>query len=537
MAPNAQVLRNRANSLMAGFSPGQRVVVVVAALALIIGGVVFTQWASKPTMVPLYSNLSSDDASQITGKLQSSHVSYTLADGGSTIMVPQSKVYQTRLDMAGAGLPSGGESGYTLLDKQGITTSDFLEHVDYQRALEGELDKTIQSMDGIETASVNLNIPQSDVFADENQKTTASVLLKTTGSQELSSTQVTSIVNLVAGAVQGLNPTDVSVTDSKGRALSVAGQGVGTGADSDAQSTTTAALEDDLNNKIEALLTPVVGAGKAVVQSNASLDWNKVQQTSEQYNPDNKPVTPSSQSTQTENYGSGASAAGATGCLGANVTVTTTACQANTSTGGTGSGSYSTSNVTQDNDVDKTVTQTENTPGSINRLSVAVLVDSSVPNVDTAKIQQLVTQAAGLQSSRGDTVTVSAMPFDTSAATEAAKQLKAADQAKKSAQTLGLIKTVATVLIIGAVLALLFFTTKKKAKNYTSTPISLAELDAAMPSLPSADDLMSSLEAPPDNSPEALERAKVDQEITNLIEKQPDEVASLLRNWLADRRS
>lgn len=535
--PNAQDFRNKANSMLAGFSPGQRVVVGIAVVTLVVGGIFFAQWASKPNMVPLFSNLSSDDAASITSKLQSSHVSYKLADGGNTIMVAQSQVYQTRLDMASAGLPNGGNSGYTLLDKQGITTSDFIEHVDYQRALEGELAKTIQSIQGVDAASVNLVIPQSDVFSGDSQKPTASVLVKTTGGQQLTNQQVTSIINLVGGAVEGLDPKNVSVTDDKGRNLATAGQGVNGGAgDGSDQSATTNALESDLNSKIQALLTPVLGSGKAVVQTNADLNWDKVSQTSEIYNPDNRPVTPLSQSTQTESYnGSGAGTA-ATGCLGAGVTVTSNTC-VNGNTSGTGSSTpYSSQNNTQDNGVDKTVKQTETTPGSINRLSVAVLLDSNVPNVDVAQVQQLVTQAAGLQSARGDTVSISKMPFDSTQANSDKAALQAANKAKQSQQTMGLIKTGGTVAIILMVLGMLWFLTKKRAQNFNSMPLSMAELDAAMPALPSADDLMTEVHVD-DNTPEALERKKVDKEITDLIDKQPDEVASLLRSWLADRRS
>lgn len=543
MALDTNNLKNKASSALSGFSNGQRAVVLIAIITLVGGGLFFAQWASKPTMVPLYSNLSSSDASSVTQQLQSSKVTYELADGGGTVMVPQSKVYQLRLDMAAKGIPSGGSDGYKLLDKTGITTSDFIEHVDYQRALEGELENTIGSIQGVSAASVHLVIPADDVFSADARKPSASVLIKNAPGKSLSTTQVTSITNLVASAVEGMTADNVTVADDRGRTLAAPGQDSTTGGDSDAQHTATSGIENDINAKIQNLLTPVVGQGKSVVSTTAELNWDKVKSTSDVYNPNNKTPTASSQSASSETYGgSGATGGATTGCLGSSTPANNVCNTVGTGAGANGQG-YSKTDSKQDNLVDRTVTQTEKTPGAIDRLTVAVLVDSNVPAADQAKIEALVTQAAGLQPSRGDAVTVSAMPFDTTAAKSAADELKSAEKAKKQEQMMSLIKTGATFLVILIVLLILFITTRKKAKRYTSTPISMAELDAAMPpalSAPAAQALnaldgmapMAELD-----SADALERQKVDQEITDLIEKQPDEVAQLLRNWLNDRKN
>ena len=180
-------VKNQTRTFFNGFTSGQKVMTGVLLLTLIVGGYLFMKWESKPSYTPLFSNLTTQDASAITDQLKAQNVDYQLSDGGQTVLVPQSQVYQLRLDMSKQGLPTGGNEGYTLLDKEGVTTSEFRQRVDYQRALEGELAKTIGAMDTISGASVHLVIPQQDVFVSDAQKSSASVLIETKGGAALSS--------------------------------------------------------------------------------------------------------------------------------------------------------------------------------------------------------------------------------------------------------------------------------------------------------------------------------------------------------------
>ncbi|OLP66191.1 flagellar M-ring protein FliF, partial [Salmonella enterica subsp. enterica serovar Javiana] len=195
-----RALLARIGRTFGGFTPGQRVVTAVAAVAVLVGGAMFVSWVSKPTYAPLFTGLSTTDASAITAKLTEAGEPYTLADGGQTVMVPQADVYQKRIDLSGQGLPAGdnGTQGYSLLDKQSMTGSDFQQKVTYQRALEGELSKTIESINGVQAAVVHLAIPQDDVFSTDASAPTGSVLVKTAPGVNLSSTIVDSVVHLVA---------------------------------------------------------------------------------------------------------------------------------------------------------------------------------------------------------------------------------------------------------------------------------------------------------------------------------------------------
>src|SRR4051795_973256 len=236
------------------FSPGQKAVTIAAVLALIIGGYFFATWAAKPSYAILFNNLSDKDASAIVESLDKGGTKYELANGGQTILVPQDQVNTLRLSLSGQGLPGDAGTGYSLLDQQGITTSDFMQHTNYQRALEGELAKTIGSIEGVEAATVHLVMPQKDVFADNQDQPTASVLVASKATQPLSSQQVQAIVHLVASSVEGLDPTEVTVAGADGKILSTGGgAAVGTGGDNSAEAQTVA-FQNRMNTSLKTML-------------------------------------------------------------------------------------------------------------------------------------------------------------------------------------------------------------------------------------------------------------------------------------------
>src|SRR3954468_15870399 len=254
------------------FTAGQKAVTAAALIALIVGAYFFATWASKPTYSALFSNLSTKDAGAIVESLQKSGTKYELANGGQTVMVPQDQVNELRLSLSGQGLPGDASTGYALLDQQGITTSDFMQHTNYQRALEGELSNTIKSIEGVEAATVHLVIPQKDVFADDQSQPTASVLVASKSTTPLSSQQVQAIVHLVASSVEGLDPTQVTVAGADGKILSTGGgAAIGAGGDNsnDAQ---TIAFQNRMNASLQNMLDSVVGPGHAVVTTTAQMD-------------------------------------------------------------------------------------------------------------------------------------------------------------------------------------------------------------------------------------------------------------------------
>src|SRR6478736_5983041 len=239
MKQNFDRTLTRLRTTFMSFTLGQRVVAVVGTAALLLAAFMVFRWVSTPNYAPLYSNLASEDASAIIDELDAAGTPYQLADGGSTIMVPRDAVYSTRIDMSGQGLPAqGGTDGYSLLDGQDISTSDFQEQTDFKRAMEGELTKTIEAINGVNTAVVHLAMPEKKVFSDEQDPTTASVLIDTSAGTSIDPEKVQAVVNLVASSVDGLDPDNVTVADSTGKVLSNESGSGGVGAGTQAQAVT-----------------------------------------------------------------------------------------------------------------------------------------------------------------------------------------------------------------------------------------------------------------------------------------------------------
>jgi flagellar M-ring protein FliF len=206
----------------AAFTAGQKTVAVVGGLALVLGAVMVFRWASTPSYAPLFTNMAPADASAVVDKLNAAGTPYKLADGGGTVMVPQSDVYDARIQLSGQGLPSQGSDGYGILDNQSLSTSQFQEQTTYKRAIEGELQKTIEALDSVDAAVVHVAMPQEELFSTDKKPTTASVLVQTHPGATLGSQQVQAIVHLVASSVEGLDPKQVTVTDAAGTVLSAA---------------------------------------------------------------------------------------------------------------------------------------------------------------------------------------------------------------------------------------------------------------------------------------------------------------------------
>ncbi|MGC1513862.1 MAG: flagellar basal-body MS-ring/collar protein FliF [Acidimicrobiales bacterium] len=536
MLNNVKAYRARFDALFAGFTSGQKTVLVLAVAGLMIAGLTFNRWAGTPSYVSLYSNLSSGDAAAVTQELTSKGVSYKLGDGGTAVLVPRKDLYQVRLDLSAKGLPGAGSAGYSLLDKQGITTSEFRQRVDYQRALEGELSNTIMAIEGVSAVTVHLVIPEDDLFAQDTKKPTASILVTMAGSRSLTTGQVQAVVHLTASGVEGLAPEDVTVADATGRVLSSPGQGGS--ADTDAQAQQTSSYQDRLARSLEDMLEPLVGAGHAVVRVSAAMNYDERTSQTETFGKENAP--PVAANNVTENFTGLGNAVG--GVLGPDTLPTDPSGESNT---------YSKTEDQQTFAIDKVTENVKKAPGTLERLSVAVLLDGKAKNAtNRAEIERLVSAAAGLDANRGDTVEIGRMPFDTSAGKEEAKEGAARAAAEKQDQLMALVRNVGALLIVAMVLFLSYRSARKSSRAMVTTPIELPtgiplRAISASPNPPRVSNGSQALdlgaltagyeELEPEPAPEI--RPAVQPQINELIEKQPDEVAQVLRSWLADRRS
>ncbi|MGY1601087.1 flagellar basal-body MS-ring/collar protein FliF [Geodermatophilus sp. SYSU D00815] len=518
----------RIRSVLSTISLGQKVVIGLLALGLVLGGFFFYSWITKPTLSPLFSNLSSADASAIVDELNAQGVAYELADGGGTIMVANEQVYDLRLAMSGLGLPAGQDTGYALLDEQGITTSEFQQQVTYQRAIEGELASTLEAIDGVNTAVVHIALPKDEVFVTDEGKPTASVLLDLSPGTELTGEQINAVTNLVSSSIEGMDPTDVTVADSTGRVLSAAGTGL-TAAAGDQRSQMEQEYEDRLATNAQQILDRVLGPNRAVVSVRADLDLSQRQSTSETHTY-NEGTPPLSESTSSETYTGDGTAVG--GVLGPENTAD--------ATGGGGTSSYEREESTVNNSVDTTTETVVGAPGTINRLTVSVVMDGTVAgNLNQQQVQALVGNAVGLDTARGDAITVAAMPFDTTAADQAAAELEAAEEAERQAQMWSLVKTGGIGLGILLVIVLVWLRSRRRGEveeDYEPLELDddmLAELErlrvASTREEPIVDNAALELEA--------AERQRVRTEISSMVAEKPDEVAAMLRGWLSESKS
>ncbi|SBN63353.1 flagellar M-ring protein FliF [Curtobacterium sp. 9128] len=543
----------RLGAYVKGFSAAQRTIAILGVAALVLGGIALASWLGKPSYAPLFTGLAAADASSVTDQLTTDGVPFQLTDGGATILVPQSAVYTERLKAASNGLPSSNEGGYSLLDKMGVTSSEFQQDVTYKRAIEGELAKTISAMDGVQTATVQLAIPEKSVFVSEEKDPTASVFIATKNGVQLTTDQVQSIVHLTSAAVEGMQPTDVSVVDAKGQTLSAVGTGAtGSGADQAAD------YDASTSKKIQDLLDTTLGAGNASVVVSATMNQNTGTRTSESYTtPTSGPVALNESSTK-EQYGSGAGASsGATGVLGPdNIAVPN-----GTATSGTGDGGYTNESATKNNAVDHTTETTQIPSGGVQRQTVSVALNSKATSVQDANLQSindLVSAAAGADTARGDQVKVAMMDFDTSTADEAAKALKAQQEADQQEAMWSAIRTAGIVIGIALALIALIIVLVKRGRRQERESVDVGELDAfgSAFELPLAVDaaeqragLSSAGDAPTvalptlphDDAPtEVLTTDEITaerrrQDISALAERDPKRTAELLRGLLDDR--
>lgn len=403
----------------------------MAALALAIAVLTgLWLWTRTPDYAVLFSNLNEKDGGAIIAALQQQNVPYKFSEGGGAILVPSGQVHDVRLKLASQGLPKGGLVGFELMETQKLGLSQFAEHINYQRALEGELARSIQSLSAVDGARVHLAIPKQTGFLRDEQKPTASVLINLRGGRMLEAAQVAGIVHLVASSVPELAPSAVSVLDQNGTLLSQQKDATrGAGLDP-TQLRYVEDLEQGYIKRIEQILTPLTGPGNHRAQVTADIDFNQTEQTAETYapNPGDKAAIRSQQSQESTTREAGA--AGVPGALSnqppapATAPLTTPAAPGTPSATGQPPPSSASKNATVNYELDKTVRHVKSAVGTIKRLSVAVVVNHKIEKLPDGKtkttplseaevkqITDLVREATGYNKDRGDTLNVTSSPF------------------------------------------------------------------------------------------------------------------------------
>jgi flagellar M-ring protein FliF len=401
-------LRNRWNELPRSRQLG---LAGIAVATLVILYMVFKS-SSQPNLVTAFSGLAPEDTSAIADQLEKDGTPYEIGAGGTSVAVPANKVAEVRIKLASAGLLQGTGTGLEIFDKTHFGATDFVNQINYVRGLEGELARSINTIEGMRGSRVHIVIPKDALFKDDQDDATASVILQMKPGARLSQDQIRGIANLVSHSVEGLDMSGVTVIDDTGKVLfdGATFDGPfaigGTATQLEMQRLYETALQRDL----EGTLAKVVGAGRSAVTVRARMNFDTVQSNVDTYAPAAQAVPRSTTQTTETFTGNNLNVGGIPG-TGANAGDTGTG----TANGAT---NYTRTETTTNNEISKTTTSTIRAPGAVERLSVSVVLDESVTAAQESAITSAVAAAVGLDQTRGDTLSVTRLPFDASAVEE-----------------------------------------------------------------------------------------------------------------------
>ncbi|HEX4596119.1 MAG TPA: flagellar basal-body MS-ring/collar protein FliF [Bryobacteraceae bacterium] len=543
---------DQVKKLFSSLSAPQLTAIVMCAIAVGGGVMWFSHWQRESGLRPLYTSLAAEDAAAMVQKLKEAGVDYRVADNGTTLLVPEDKVPELRLEMAGLGLPQKGRIGFEIFDKTNFGVTDFAEHVNYRRAVEGELERSIMALAEVQQARVHVTLPKESVFLETREAAKASILVGLRPGASLSSQNVAAIANLVSSAVEGLTPEAISIVDMRGNLLNRPRRdGLAEGAQlTEAALEYRQAIEHDLAVKINNTLEPLLGPDKFRTGVSAEVDMSSGEQSEESYDP-TKSVMLTSQKTE-DSSGVTHIAAGQPGTA-SNLP------QPPPRPGGNTTGSVRrTENITYQSS--RTVKHLKLPQGSLKRLSIAVLVDHEVkwqgqgnqqkrivtpPPAEKLKtIQAVVATLVGLNPQRGDQLTIETLPFDLTTNAEPLPTGAAPVQKVPPATGFDALlknKPVLYGAIAGVVLMIgvgVFAISRGKKKNAE------VEMGEVLPPAPSAHatslpSMTAGMGGMPSNVP-ALMPSRTEALLAQLQESgrnNPELWASVLRGWLAEEEA
>lgn len=531
----------------------QRLSIIAAAIAVVSGLVLFSQWRRTQDFKPLFTGMSAEDGGAVVQKLKEAGTEYRVAENGSAVLVPSAAVAESRLTLAAAGLPKTGRIGFELFDRTNLGTTDFAEQVNFRRALEGELERSIRSVTEVEQARVHLTFPKDSVFIESRLPAKASVLLKLRPGALITPQNVAAITQLVASAVDGLAPDGVSVMDVEGNLLSKKKSSPAAAEASDELIEYRQKLERDLIDKANSTLEPLLGAGRYRFGLSIDCDFSSGEQSDEVYDPEKSVMITSQKSEETNASASSGGVPGTASNLprppartaGSGATVT-----------------RRTENVAYQSS--RTIRKVRLPQGSVKRISASVLLDQAsrwekqqgkyqrvfqLPAPESLRaIKELVSAAIGLVPARGDQLVIESLPFETTLPplpTEAPppRPAPAAEPAHWQADWRVWAGAGGAVLLLG-IIALAARKLRRKKKSGKAQPVSTPQLPAGNADAPSLAGKQETGELPSAASkllanaqekitPTAHMELLVGHVRANIAED-PALAASVLRTWLEE---
>ncbi len=505
---------------------------------VLLGFVLFV--FNEPSFSTLYSKLSEEDASAVVQELTSKKIPYKITDGGSTIKVPKDKVYEVRFAMASKGIPNSGILGYEIFDKNTMGMSEFMQKLNFKRAMEGKLTKTIMTLRGIENARVHIVVPEKSVFKDEEKEPTASVNIKYRGAGQLSRKNIEAITNLVASSIEGLRPEKVTVIDNKGRLLTRQSDENPLAVSSGKQYELKGNIENYLAQKCQSILDNVLGYGSSIIKVNVDLDFKQVEKTIQSFDPETQVVI-SEQTIKSENMGKSVS----------------------------DSNAVSSENTTTNYEVSKTLEKVLEGAGTIKRITVAAMVNGvkkEIKNGDAtetiveprpaeqiSKLEEILKKTVGFDPNRKDDISIVSIPFENQLEEEPLLTNPSLldDVGKLSNLILMFFAIVASLAVLKGLLKrlknekIIIGTLGPGAGGYEDGSfddlahalpgggnIPAGQLNAAAKNNKKA--LLSVGDLEDEISDEALRKKARHEKITNYVSKNPTEAAKLINSWLRE---
>ncbi|MEK6706373.1 MAG: flagellar basal-body MS-ring/collar protein FliF [Bdellovibrionota bacterium] len=529
---------------MKSLSPSKKVAMLATGLGILAGLVLLFMWAGNTTYAPLMTNLNAEDSANIIRILREKRIPFKVDVSGKNISIPSESIYEFRLELATMGIPQSGVVGYEVFDKQSIGATSFVQRINQKRALEGELMRTIGTIRGVRRSRVHLAVPQKSAFVEDQKKSTASVVVDLEAGVVLSEKQVYGISNLIARAVEGMEVADVVIVDSNGKVLSK-NQGDPLAAASASQLDFQQKIEGDIEKRIEAMLSKVVGDGHVVAKVTADVDFSQVSETQTLFDPDGSAVrsvdkrSDAMNGTRPGSYG----AAGAASNLPGQPPVANNEIK-----------NATTKNAEIINyEVPQTIRKTTRPAGNVKKLSVAVVVDGKTvksvekggkvlskvepwPPEKLKEFESIIASAAGIDRSRGDSLEIRNMEFTREDFEEASMLL--AERERKA-----YVQNMITYGVIGITIVLFFFFVVKPFIRWitentiesvdTYLPQTIEELERlqAGGALVGMDDTMAPIGAD-SMDPEKTEGEMIREKIVTLVDGSPHKAALILKDWL-----
>jgi len=492
-------------------------IVAVSGVAILAIAFFMLKLATAPAYSTLASGLDPSQTGKITAALDTAGIGYQLEGNGTALSVNSSQMAQARIALASGGvsLAGGSQPGFELFDKSKLGSSQFQQQVTYQRALEGQLANTIDGVQGVQNATVQLVLPQDDLFADQQSTATAAVMLGNTA-DTMDAGAVRGIAQLTASSVKGLKPENVTITDGTGQLLWPQGDGTATGVGGATKQATEAQFDRNLETQLNSLLATTLGPGKAQVRVNADLNVDKTTQKSLVYA---KKGVPDQTSSDVEKLKGAGATAGGTAGTGSNIPTYSAG-----AAGANGTSNYNHSVKNTHWALNRTITSKDIAPGAINKLNVALMVDKTVPPATVTQLQKTIAAAAGVTPARGDTISSTQFAF---------AKPPVAKTGPVPTNLLGPLKWVGIGL--GSLLFLFFVSRGMKRREGENLgtpswlteieePVSLAALEART-AVPTPDAVTQML-------PPRVPDASLHQ-LDQLMEREPERVAAQVKAWMA----